>query len=176
MQGTVRVGGRVRAKFIENCYVEAGGDVFVSTGCLNSVINTLGMVSTGSKGVIIGGKISALKGVAAFQIGSSAGVRTEIHCGIDYTVQQKLTWIRDRNIELALKLKEVEVSLASRQNQRLVELRDKLKAAIRKMNDSAKTLIASLDKNENATVVVRETSTTASSWRSATCRSWSPSR
>ncbi|MGO9410931.1 MAG: DUF342 domain-containing protein [Spirochaetia bacterium] len=156
MQGTVKVGGTVRAKFIENCYVEAGGDVFVGTGCLNSVINTLGAVVTGPKGVIIGGKIYAQKGVAAFQIGSTAGVRTEIHCGVDYRVQQKLTWIRDKNIELALKLKEVETTLAAKgQNPRLGELRDKLKAAIRTMNDSAKSLIASLTKNENAAVTAK---------------------
>jgi uncharacterized protein (DUF342 family) len=157
MQGTVKVGGRVRTKFIENCYVEAGGDVLVSTGCLSSVINTLGSVTTGPRGVIIGGKLSAQKGVSAFQIGSSAGVRTEIHCGVDYRVQQKLTWIRDRNIELALKLKEVEGSLAAKgqRNPRLADLRDKLKAAIRRMNDSAKALIGSLTKDEGATVVAR---------------------
>jgi uncharacterized protein len=153
MQGTVKVGGSVRAKFIENCYVEAGGDVFVSTGCLNSIINTLGKVSTGPRGVVIGGKLHAQKGVKAFQIGNSAGVRTEIHCGIDYTVQQKLTWIRDKNIELALKLKDIEVKLASWHDPRLVEQRDKLKAAIRRMNDSAKALIASLARNEEASVV-----------------------
>jgi uncharacterized protein (DUF342 family) len=153
MQGTVKVGGKVRAKFIENCYLEAGGDVTVSTGCLNSVIYTLGTFVTGPKGVIIGGKVYAQKGVSAFQIGSAAGVRTEIHCGVDYRVQQKLTWIRDKNIELALKLKEVESTLASKGGTpRLAELRDKLKAAIRKMNDSAKEMIASLTKNEDAAV------------------------
>jgi len=153
MQGTVKVGGRVRAKFIENCYVEAGGDVMVATGCLNSVINTLGVISTGPRGVIIGGKLHAQRGVSAFQIGSTAGVRTEIHCGVDYRVQQKLAWIRDKNIELALKLKEVEATLASKgESPRLAALRDKLKAAIRTMNDSAKKIIASLDKNEDAAV------------------------
>jgi uncharacterized protein len=156
MQGTVKVGGKVRAKFIENCYLEARGDVMVTTGCLNSVINTLGVVATGPKGVIIGGKLYAQKGVSAFQIGSAAGVRTEIHCGVDYRVQQKLSWIRDRNIELALKLKEVEAMLASKgQNPRLVELRDKLKAAIRAMNDSAKGSIASLTKDEGAAVTAK---------------------
>ncbi len=156
MQGTVKVGGTVRAKFIENCYVEAGGDMLVSTGCLNSVINTLGALTTGPKGVIIGGKLYAQKGVSAFQIGSTAGVRTEIHCGVDYRVQQKLAWIRDKNIELALKLKEVETSLASKgASPRLAELQGKLKAAIRRMNDSAKSLIASLDKNEDAAVAVK---------------------
>jgi hypothetical protein len=156
MQGTVKVGGKVRAKFIENCYVESGGDVLVNTGCLNSVINTLGAVVTGPKGVIIGGKLYAQKGVAAFQIGSTAGVRTEIHCGVDYRVQQKLTWIRDKNIELALKLKEVESTLASKgQNPRLAEVRDKLKAAIRKMNESAKSSVASLTKSEEAAVTAK---------------------
>jgi hypothetical protein len=153
MQGTVKVGGKVKAKFIENCYVEAGGDVLVSTGCLNSVINTLGAIVTGPKGVIIGGKLYAQKGVSAFQIGSTAGVRTELHCGVDYRVQQKLTWIRDKNVELALKLKEVETTLAAKgQNPRLEELRGKLKVAIRQMNDSAKRIIASLTKNEDAAV------------------------
>jgi len=156
MQGTVKAGGKVKAKFIENCYVEAGGDVLVSTGCLNSVINTLGAIVTGPKGVIIGGKLYAQKGVSAFQIGSTAGVRTELHCGVDYRVQQKLTWIRDKNVELALKLKDVETMLAAKgQNPRLEELRDKLRAAIRQMNDSAKRLIASLTKNEDAAVTVK---------------------
>jgi len=156
MQGTVKVGGKVRAKFIENCYVEAGDDVFVSTGCLNSVIYTLGAVSTGPKGVIIGGKLYAQKGVSAFQIGSAAGVRTEIHCGVDYRVQQRLVWIRDKNIELALKLKEVETTLAAKgQSPRLLELRDKLKAAIRTMNESARSIVASLHKNEDAAVTAK---------------------
>ena len=157
MQGTVKVGGAVHAKFIENCYLEARGDVFVTTGCLNSVICTLGALSTGPKGVIIGGKISAQKGVSSFQIGSSAGVKTEIHCGIDYIVQQKLTWIRDRNIELALKLKQVDATLAlrGRSDVKLMDLQGKLKTAIHRMNDSARTLVTSLDKNEDAVVLVR---------------------
>ena len=39
---TVKAGGQIRAKFIENCSVEGGGDVTVNTGRLNSVISTLG--------------------------------------------------------------------------------------------------------------------------------------
>ncbi|HUI69979.1 MAG TPA: FapA family protein [Spirochaetia bacterium] len=156
MQGTVKVGGKVNAKFIENCYLEAGGDVLVATGCLNSVIYTHGSVSTGPKGVIIGGKVYAQQGVSAFQIGSLAGVRTEIHCGMDYHVQQKLVWIRDRNIELALKLKEVETNLTTKgQDPRLLELRDKLRRAIRTMNESAKSMVGSLHKNEDAAVTAR---------------------
>ncbi len=157
IQSTVKVGGQIHAKFIENCYVEAGGDVHASTGCLNSVVNTLGAITTGPKGVIIGGKLWAQKGVTAFQIGSPAGVRTEICCGEDYRAQQKLAWIRDRNTELVLKLKEVEARLASTEkgNPRLVQTRDKLRIAIEKMNDSAKSLNAFLQRNKEAAVTAR---------------------
>ena len=156
-QSTVKAGGQVRAKFIENCFVEAGGDVIVSTGCLNAVISTLGAVTTGPRGVIIGGKLSAQRGVAAFQIGSSTGVRTEVCCGEDYRVQDKLAWIREKNAELSLKLKEVETSLASREkgNPIFTQMRDKLKNAIEKMNDSAKALTTSTAKNRDAVVAAR---------------------
>jgi len=156
-QSTVKVGGQIRAKFIENCTVEAGGDVFVSTGCLNSVVKALGSISTGPKGVIIGGRIFASKGVTAFQIGSSAGVRTEICCGEDYRIQQKLVWVKNKSAELTLKLKEVEVSLATKEkgNPRLTQMRDKLKNAILKMNESAKSLSASLHGNEAATIAAK---------------------
>ena len=154
---TVKAGGQIRAKFIENCSVEAGGDVMVSTGCLNSVISTLGAITTGPKGVIIGGRICAQRGVTAFQIGGSTGVRTEICCGEDYRVQEKLAWIREKNAELALRLKGVEASLASREkgNPKLTQMRDKLKSAIQKMNDSAKALTSSASKNKDAMVAAR---------------------
>lgn len=115
------------------------------------------MVSTGPRGVIIGGRITAQKGVSAFQIGSSAGARTEIHCGIDFMVQQKLTWIRDQNIALALKLRQVAMTLTVRRGSdvKLLDLQGKLKTAIHRMNDSARTLVASLHKDEGATVIVR---------------------
>ncbi len=150
----VKVGGRVRAKFIENCSVEAGGDVLLTTGCLNSAIKALGAVCTGPKGVIIGGRIDAVKGVTAFQIGSPAGVRTEICCGEDSRVQQKLAWIKDKNAELGLALKDVEARLAARGqgDPHLLQARDNLKTAMHKMSDSAKGLAALLDKNKESTV------------------------
>jgi uncharacterized protein (DUF342 family)/AmiR/NasT family two-component response regulator len=157
VQSTVKAGGQIRAKFIENCTVEAGGDVIVSTGCLNSIVNTLGSVTTGNKGVVIGGKLCAQKGVTAFQIGSSTGVKTEICIGEDYRVRQKLAWIKEKNAELTGKLKEVETSLAVREkgNPRLQQMRDKLKAAIQKMNDSAKSLTTSLASSKVAAVAAR---------------------
>ncbi len=42
--------------------------------------------------------------MTAVQIGSALGPRTEIYCGIDYSVEQKLQWIRDKNIEPVFQL------------------------------------------------------------------------
>ena len=95
--------------------------------------------------------------MTATQIGSALGPRTEIYCGIDYSVEQKLEWIRDKNIELALKLKQVERKLkaASEGKEKLIEVQEKLKQAIHRMNEAANSLIFQLDKNEDADVIVK---------------------
>jgi uncharacterized protein (DUF342 family) len=156
-KGIIKVGGVVKTKFIENCYLEAKGSVYVENGLMNSVIHTLKQVELGRKGVIIGGKIYAQDGVKAVQIGSAMGPRTEIYCGIDYSVQQKLEWIRDKNIELAVKLKQVEGKLktTSAGSEKLLQLREKIKPAIHKLNEAANSMIFQLDKNEAAEVVVK---------------------
>jgi hypothetical protein len=99
--------------------------------------------------------VYAQNGIVVSQIGTDAGPRTEVYCGIDYTVQRKLTWIRDRNIELAMKLKQVEKRLGGGSAEpSLLALQGKIKAAIHKLNEAAKSLVNGLDKNEAATVVV----------------------
>jgi uncharacterized protein (DUF342 family) len=155
--GTVRVGGELRARFIENCYVEAEGSITVATGILNSAIHTKSRIDTDLKGIIVGGKLYALGGVTATQIGTRMGPRTEIYCGIDFSILQKLEWIRDRNMELAFKLAGVDQKLKKdgAGAEKLSELRDKLKAAIHKLNGAAQSLIVHLDKQEDAEVVVR---------------------
>jgi uncharacterized protein (DUF342 family) len=153
--GIVKVGGTLRAKYIENCHVEAMGSITVQTGCLNAMLFTLDSFRTGIRGMLVGGKVYAQNGVVANQIGTDAGPRTEIYCGIDFTVQRKLTWIRDRNIELALKLKQVDSKLAgSPAEPSLAAIQEKIKAAIHKLNEAAKSLVNGLDKNEAAAVVV----------------------
>lgn len=156
-KGIIKVAGQVKTKFIENCYLEAKGSVYVENGILNSAIYTLKQVKLGRKGVIIGGKIYAQDGVTAVQVGSAMGPRTEIYCGIDYSVQQKLEWIRDKNIELAFKLKQVEGKLktTSPGSEKLLQIRGKIKEAIHKLNEAANSLIFQLDKNEEAEVVVK---------------------
>jgi len=159
LEGTVRAGGAVRARFVENCTVEAGGTVEIQVGSLNSTIRTLERLVMGTRGVIVGGSVDALDGAAACQIGSPSGTRTEIHCGVDYTVERKLLAIRDRNQALALRLMQLEQLAAGGRMKapQAEELKGKLKNAIARLNDAARSLIGLLDRNESAEISVRET-------------------
>jgi len=156
-RGKVKVGGEVKTNFIENCYLESEGSVYVENGIMNSAVNTLKKVELGMKGVVIGGTLYAQDGVTAVQIGSALGPRTEIYCGIDYSVEQKLEWIRNKNIELVFKLKQIKRKLktVSPGRDKLLELGTKIKQVIQKLNETARLLVFKLDKNESAEVIVK---------------------
>jgi uncharacterized protein (DUF342 family) len=157
--GSVRVGGSVTSRFIENCLVEAQGAIRVRTGCLNSVLRSLDRVLTGPKGMLVGGKIYAQEGIQAGQVGSPTSPRTELICGINAFVQQKLLWIRDKNLTLATRLKQVQARMAAEpaSRARLQDVHDRLRAAIHKLNESAQELMKELDKNDKAFVQVTGT-------------------
>lgn len=156
-KAVLSVGGVVEAKFMEACSLTAVGSVRVRTSVMNVMINTKDRLEMGDRGIIIGGVIKTANGVSAAQIGSERGPRTEIHCGIDFNVEQKLIWIRDKNIALAFKLKEIESRMKVNPGTKavLVPLRDKIRAALHQLNNSARALVTTLDRNENATVSVR---------------------
>lgn len=164
-KGSVHAGGGVKARFIENCLVEAGGKVEIHVGCLNSTVRTLDRIEMGPSGVIIGGTVSALHGVAATQIGSPSGTRTDVQCGTDYVVQKKILLVRDRNLAAAFKLKNLEQLAAAGRvaGVRLDALRERLKDAIARLNEAARTLVGSLDGDESAEISVRGTAYTGTS-------------
>lgn len=156
--GTVKVGGEIRCKYVEHCYAEARGPIRTIVGAVNSVINTLDSFETGPRGILVGGKVRAQNSVTAGQIGTEMGPPTEIYCGIDFSVLDRLEWIRDRNMELANKLAEVKKRSRSPQaaDAALKDLEAKLHDAIRRMNEASVKLVSHLDKNEESTVIARE--------------------
>ena len=156
-KAVIKAGGAVEAKFLEGCALDADGPVRVRTSILGSTVHTKDRLEMGERGIIIGGIIKAQNGVLAAQIGTERGPRTEIHCGIDFRVEQKLVWIRDRNIALAFKLREIDAKMKTGPKVRevLSPLREKIKAAIHQLNESARALVSGLDRNEGADVSVR---------------------
>ncbi len=158
-KAVIRVGGTAEAKFIEGCALDVVGPIRVRTSVLNATVHTRDRLEMGDRGIIIGGIVKAQNGVSAAQIGTERGPRTEIHCGIDFNVEQRLIWIRDRNIALAFKLREIDVKMkaSARAREVLSPLREKIKAAIHQLNESARALVSTLDRNEEADVSVRGT-------------------
>ncbi len=157
--GNVKVKGEIRCKYIEHCSVEAGGSIQSFVGAMNSIINTNATFETGTRGIIVGGSIHAQDGVVATQVGTEMGPATEIYCGLDYSVLERVEWIRDRNVELANKLLQVQQTRRSRGDPTgtLMTLETKLRQAIRRLNDASMTLVSHLDQNEEAKVVIRGT-------------------
>jgi len=153
----VSAGGKVKAKFLERCNLEAGDDVFSEIGAINSVVQTLGKFTTSTvKGIVIGGKVYAQNGMEVFNIGTPSSPKSEIICGINHQVLRKLEWIKEKNLDFALQLREVKKTLdfSSKSRPDLVAMRKDLLAGIHKLNEAARILVNRLTKNEDARVVV----------------------
>ncbi len=73
----ITVAGSIHAKFIIDGDVEAGGDIVVEKEILNSRVQAGGAIIM-PKGRIVGGEISAFRGVMAGQIGSNALIPTKV--------------------------------------------------------------------------------------------------
>jgi uncharacterized protein (DUF342 family) len=82
--GSVRAGGKITARFLENARVHAEGDIIVHDDIFRSTVSTNGSITaTKGKGRIRGGSVEAAKGVEANEIGSDAGVKTFVSVGMD---------------------------------------------------------------------------------------------
>ncbi len=89
--GRIVAGGSVKAKFIENCEVQAGSSVWASDGILTSQVDAGESIEVlGKRGSIIGGRVSARDRVAARFLGSPMGGATEIAVGVAPRVVNEL--------------------------------------------------------------------------------------
>ena len=73
--------GEVSGSFFESANINAGGNVKANY-VMNSDINTMGkVIVSGSKGVLLGGKICAVRGVDTYNLGNSSHIRTFLEVG-----------------------------------------------------------------------------------------------
>ncbi|MCX8058217.1 MAG: FapA family protein [Spirochaetes bacterium] len=99
------VRNNIDVEYIENCYVWCGGDINFDKNITHSTINCGGKIIAKGKGVIIGGKILASKGIEINELGSKMSVATAVIVGIDIKKD-----IRKQEIEKKLKLLEIQIS------------------------------------------------------------------
>jgi uncharacterized protein (DUF342 family) len=82
-RGAIRAGGRVFARYLNECKLESRGDVVVEREAYNSVIRTEGAyISTDGK--VVGGEVTALRGIEVGTAGSDLEVATRLRAGVDY--------------------------------------------------------------------------------------------
>jgi uncharacterized protein (DUF342 family) len=78
-ENTVRAGGSVAAKFLQNVVVRAGGDVVTQGEITQCDILCRGMVTVnGGHGNVAGGVVRCRTGLLAKELGSDTGVSTRI--------------------------------------------------------------------------------------------------
>lgn len=157
-KAVIRSGGRMIARFIENCVVEAVGSIRVQAGIVNSSLHTLGCLEMGDRGVIVGSIVEAGDGVVAAQIGSARSPRAEIRCGTDYLVERKLTTLRERTIALTARLRQLEERRRREPAAAILGgLIEPIRQLIARLNAAARSISPGLDCNENARISVRGT-------------------
>ncbi len=82
-RGMIEAAGKVSAKYMVNARVESKGDVLVESQIVNCEITSTGKVSIPT-GRIVGGKVIALGGIDADEVGADIGTRTILIVSIDH--------------------------------------------------------------------------------------------
>lgn len=161
------ISGSLHAKFLQDSYVEAGGDIFVDREIDQSEIKTCGRVNV-LKGRIVGGNVTALGGIETDQIGSDAYIRTTLIAGEDYTLGDRLAE-KDREIQirketLARIVERVKPfserikTLTPRMRESLVKLQEeaaKIRKAIQVIEDEMEEMRADSKARARCEIVIR---------------------
>jgi len=117
-RGRVQAGGNVKARFIENGDVRAGGDIRVQDGILHSqVLAGSRVLVDGRRGVIIGGQVRAREEVAARVLGSTLAVQTEIAVGCRPELREELETLRRTLAETEENLRRTTLAVGTLQDQ-----------------------------------------------------------
>lgn len=107
MKGKVRSRGNVFANFLEQCDVNAEGNIEANY-ILNATVKAgHKVIVSGKRGSIIGGKVSALQGVDAYHLGNPAEVRTIVHAGYEKEIFERYSRCVEREKVIKEKLEDV---------------------------------------------------------------------
>lgn len=160
----IKAGGSIQARFYENAWVEAGGDVLADELVAHCEISAKGAVVVGKdrakKGHILGGSVFAEQGIKAQVLGSASGVRGKLEAGISRSVRTRLGNVRDELITKCAerdKLATVLGRAAQLPKEMLERARatlDKTEHTIKALQDERDTLQHKITNDANARITV----------------------
>lgn len=86
---SIKAGGSIFTKFIENSVVDSGGNVIVNDAIMHSRVWAKGIIVVSGKGVIVGGQVRAGEEITCKIVGSSLGTSTELEAGVNPQLRQE---------------------------------------------------------------------------------------
>lgn len=119
-KGTIQAGGDVSGKFFEQVSVEAKGSVFANA-IMNCDIQCGDAIQVaGRYGIIVGGKVSALREIEATIIGNMTGTKTYLEVGSGEDLFVKMQQLEQQTQDLSLEI--VKYSQALKKLAEIMEL------------------------------------------------------
>jgi len=102
--GQIVCEGLLKAKYLNQVQVSCYGNVCVSNEIRNSQIKATGQILV-ERGVIIGGKCTALEGIEVRELGAASGVRTHVVAGRYFPDVDRFDYLHQRRAEIDQQLK-----------------------------------------------------------------------
>lgn len=168
----LQAGGVFSANFIHNAAV-AANTVAVAGPILHCRVRAEDtVVTTGSKGTIAGGKVSARYAIECTALGTELGVRTELEVGIAPQVREQLAGAQQEMRKLEAQMQKLAPALAQlrkareelgdafpEEHTRFLEnaehTRESLEAGLARLEEQRNALLAEDERHRRAEVVVR---------------------
>lgn len=142
-KGYVKAGGDICARFVENSNIEAGRDILIREGIIQSNIKAGGSVRVNDrKAIIVGGHIQAREEVESKILGSPLATQTTVEVGIDPRNREEYQRLLKEKIDKKKVLDNLanNLQLIQKSGVPLEQFSEKKRVALLKMLDEYKVL------------------------------------
>lgn len=102
-KGKLTAGKNVSGKYLENCFVTAGGTVKAESIVNSNVVSSDKVIVNSGKGIILGSSVIAFKGIEAKTIGNEQRIPTNVTIGTDPKLYNELQKLKSEVPELSRK-------------------------------------------------------------------------
>ena len=138
-KSTVFTKGNITAKFFEYTVVEAWGEIQAQVFMNCQVTCRKKILLSGKEAGIIGGKVHAIQGIEAGDLGNDVEIRTEVRVGNDVEVLRRIKALQKETADMRSMLEKVEKGLEKLAGMKTLEKNDprKMQLLRAKIQDSA---------------------------------------
>jgi uncharacterized protein (DUF342 family) len=148
-RGEVRAEEEVRAAFVENAKIEAGGNIFITDVALHSDLRAGKVLAVeGKRGLVTGGYLAAGEEIRAKTIGNTLFVATKLVVGVNPMLQRRYQETCKEYAELKKKLSQLTKALNTLGKIDVSKLPPERAAQISQMTRSQFPLAGKIERDE----------------------------